>query len=389
MKRKIQVILFTMIILCTGCFDKKVEKEVVETPKEPVIETKSFSFIGVGDALIHDGVYNDANTYKKGSDGYYIYDFTKMLTYVKEMIKDYDLKFYNQETIIGGKNLGLSGYPMFNSPDEIGLNMIATGFNIVNLASNHTMDKGKKGATYSANFWHSKENVLAVGSYTSQEQRDNIEIKEVNGIKYAVLSYTYGTNGMPVPAGYEYLVNVWPVSSQKEFDAYKTQVKKDVDSVKDKVDVLMVSMHWGVEYTHTPNSYQTQAAKYLSDLGVDVIIGTHSHCVQPVEYVGDTLVMYSLGNLISAQDGTIKRVGMAAAFTVEKTTKDGVTQSVEIKDVKADLLWTHYIGYRKFQVIPFTKLTDSILKNHDRIYSEYKAHINPKNDERITVGFIK
>ncbi len=370
--------------------NKSKEEPVVEEDPEPVVENTSFSLIALGDALIHRGLYIDANTYQTGSDGYAIYDFTSMFTNVAEIIEPYDLKFYNQETTIGGKNLGLSGYPCFNSPDEIGDDLTAIGFNIVNLASNHTMDVGVVGATYSANYWHSKKDVLAVGSYTSQEQRNNIEIREENGIKYAVLSYTYGTNGIAVPEGYEYLVNVWPVESDTKYEAYKQQVKTDVESVRDEVDVLMVSMHWGTEYQlGTYNSYQTDAAEYLSSLGVDVIIGTHPHVVQPVEYIGDTLVIYSLGNMISAQDSLAKRIGGVAAFTVNKTTVDGETTSVTIDDVKADLVYTYYNNYQNFKVIPFTKLNDSLLYNYRNIYETYKAYLNPKNDARIQVSFIE
>lgn len=378
------------IYFVTRDHGSKEEDPIVDEDPEPVVENTSFSLIAFGDALIHNGVYIDANTYKTGSDGYEIYDFSSMFTDLADIIKPYDLKFYNQETVIGGKNLGLSSYPNFNSPDEIGDDLTAIGFNIVNLASNHTMDKGTVGATYSANYWHSKKDVLAVGSYTSKEQRDNIEIREENGIKYAVLSYTYGTNGITVPDGYEYLVNVWPVTSDEAFENYKQQVKTDVESVRDKVDVLMVSMHWGTEYQlGTYNSYQTAAADYLSSLGVDVIIGTHPHVVQPVEYVGDTLVIYSLGNMISAQDTLMKRIGGVAAFTVNKKTVDGKTESVTIDKVKADLVYTYYNNFQNFKVIPFTKLTDSLLYDYRNIYETYKAYLNPKNDQRIQVGFIE
>lgn len=399
-KKQIIRIIFIIILMMTAIiatfvfFNNKSKNKEVEEPivkeEEPVPITTSFSLIAMGDALIHDGVYQDANTWQTDSNGYYIYDFTNMFTDVAEIIKPYDLKFYNQETVIGGKNLGLSGYPCFNTPDELGDQLINIGFNIVNLASNHSMDVGVTGATYSSNYWHSKENILAVGAYTSKEQRDAIEIKEINGIKYAVLSYTYGTNGIPVPNGYEYLVNVWPVENSYQYEAYKEQVKKDVESVRSKVDVLMVSMHWGTEYQlGTTNTYQQDAASYLSSLGVDVIIGTHPHVVQPIEYVGNTLVIYSLGNMISAQDGLMKRIGGVAAFTVNKTTLGGETQSVNITDVKADLTYDYYSGYQNFKVIPFNKLNDNLLYNYREIYEQYKAYLNPNGDSRIQVGFIK
>lgn len=379
-KAKKLIMLLLVPLLLVGC-DKKDNKqgEKIDTPKEPVIEKSSLSFIGVGDALIHNGVYIDANTYKTDSNGYYKYDFSKMFTYIKDIIAPYDLKFYNQETVIGGKRLGLSNYPNFNSPDEIGLDLIKTGFNMVNLASNHTLDKYETGALYSANLWKNQKDVYAVGSYISQEERDKVRIEEKNGITYTLLGYTYGTNGISVPVGKEYLVNLY--SDEK--------AKEDIEKVRDKVDVVMVSMHWGTEYTHVPTEEQRRQAKYLASLGVDVIIGHHPHVIQPIEFVDNTLVIYSLGNFISAQDGINKRVGMMATFTINKTTTDGKTTDISISDVKGDLLWTYYQNYTNFKVIPFNKLNDNLLYGYQSIYDEYKQIINKTNDERIQTGFFE
>lgn len=204
-----------------------------------------------------------------------------MFTYLADIAKDYDLKYYNQETIIGGKNLGLSGYPQFNFPEEIGDAMINAGFNLVSLATNHAMDKGENAIRHSNDYWKSKENVVKAGTYSSWDERNNIPTYEINGITYAFLNYTYGTNGIPLPSGKEYLVNVW-----SSFDGYKEQVKKDIDQVRDKVDVVMVAMHWGTEYqVGSYDSYQSAVANYLASIGVDVIIGTHPHVVQPMEYI--------------------------------------------------------------------------------------------------------
>ena len=353
----------------------KPHKKVIYEQKDGTI-TQKFSLIAVGDALIHDDVYNDAKTNEKDELGYPVYSFKKMISDIKDVIEPYDLKFYNQETIIGGKSIGLSTYPCFNSPDEIGLDMIDAGFNIVNLATNHTLDRGEKAILYSRKFWKSKD-VLAVESYESKQDHDEVVIKNQNGITYAVLGYTTLTNGIKVPEGKEYLVNVYD----------KEKVKEDIEKVRDKVDVLIVSMHWGTEYTHTPISSQKQIAEYLSSLGVDVIIGTHPHVVEPIEFVNNTLVIYSLGNFISAQEGTLKRVGLITAFDVEKNIKSG-EKTIEIKNVKADLLWTHHENYKNFKVIPFSHITDE-LENKNDIYNEYIKYVNPKEDERIKLGFIK
>jgi len=271
-----------------------------ETKKKD--EKYELSLVMVGDNLIHSSVYNDASK-NAGYDGY---DFKPMYTYIKDIVKKYDLAYYNQETILGGSELGLSDYPTFNSPYEVGDAMIDAGFNLVSLATNHTLDSGVKAIENSCKYWNSHaEEVLSAGSYCSEEERNEIKIKEKNNITYTMLSYTYGTNGIAIPSGKEYLVNVWPMDYNADygvgFEGYKTQVKKDVEAVRNKVDLLIVAMHWGVEYTHIPTSYQKEAAEYLASLGVDIIIGAHPHVVQPVTWIDDTLVIYSLGNFISAQ----------------------------------------------------------------------------------------
>ena len=272
-------------------------------------EVTSLNMIMVGDALIHSSIYNDALE-KTNYNGY---DFASMLTYIKDIVSDYDLAYYNQETILGGDEIGLSDYPTFNSPYEFGDAMLDAGFNMVSLATNHTFDRGEEGVENSCAYWKQHEDdVLYAGSYCSLEERNEVKVKEMNGITYSMLSYTYGTNGIYVPEDEEYMVNVWPTDlaindplNDSEYQAYKEQVKKDVEAVRDKVDVLMVAMHWGVEYTHTPTAYQEDMADYLASLGVDIIIGSHPHVIQPVTWIDDTLVIYSLGNFISAQETDI------------------------------------------------------------------------------------
>ena len=356
---------------------KKEEKKKEEVKKEPKVETYKASLFAVGDALIHDGVYIDANTYKKGADGHYIYDFSPMFTDIADIVKDYDLAFYNQETVIGGKNLGLSNYPCFNSPDEIGLDLVKIGFNMVNLSTNHTKDKGIAGIKYSANFCEKQENVYAVGSYTSKEKKEEAKFKTVNGINYALLGYSTVTNGFTIKDSESYYWDLYD----------KEKVKNDIEKIKDKVDVIIVSMHWGTEYTHVPTQEEREIAKYLASLGVDIIIGHHPHVIQPIEYVDDTLVIYSLGNFISAQDGTAKRVGMMASLDINKTVTDGKTTSVTIDNVKGDLIWTYYRGYKNFKVIPFSKLNNNLLNGYQSIYNQYKPIINKTNDSRIQTGF--
>ena len=355
------VFLFLIIILIGGyiIFTDKSKDIKLET-EEKVIEVKdtkkSMSLVMVGDALIHDSIYKDAYV---GDNNY---DFMDMFTDIGEIIKDYDLRYYNQETIIGGKDLGLSNYPLFNSPDEIGSDLVKTGFNMVSLANNHSLDKGERGLNYSIQFWNSMD-VITAGSYASFEDRDNPKIYETNGIKYAFLSYTIGTNGIKVPEGKEYLVNVYS----------DELVKQNIEKVKDSVDLIIVAMHWGNEYSHQPNSEQRRIAKYLSELGVNIIIGSHAHVIQPIDYVGDTLVIYSLGNFISSQRslGLNKIIGLLVGVTIN--VEDG---NVSFDNLKSELLFTYDENYKNFKIIPFSKLDNSILNNYEQIEEEYMNIVN-------------
>ncbi|MBE5805496.1 MAG: CapA family protein [Clostridiales bacterium] len=346
----------------------------------------------VGDNLIHSSIYKDANRLAGGKG----YNFKPIIEYIKEKVQKYDIAYYNQETILGGTKLGVSDYPTFNSPQEAGDAMLDAGFNLVSLATNHTMDRGEKAVLASREYWDSKDDVVAVGSYSSEEKQDTIEIMEKNGITYAMLNYTYGTNGMPVPTGKDYLVNVWPTDLEindpnrdKDYQDYKKQVKEDIDSIRGKVDVLIVAMHWGVEYTHTPTAYQVDSAKFLAENDVDIVIGTHPHVIQPVTWIDDTLVFYSLGNFVSAQlqnQNYNKMVGLMSSLTITKTVK-GDKVDISIGNVENELIFTSYnsSSWSNFKVVPFSNENiGKYLSNYKSVYETYKKVVQ-KMDENMVV----
>ncbi len=382
----VAVVIITLIIILNQKNDGTIRKMannnedtiVVNVPED---NTTSVSLIMVGDNLIHSSVYKDAKRLAGGTG----YDFKPIIEYIKEKVQNYDLAYYNQETVLGGSKLGVSDYPTFNSPQEAGDAMIDAGFNLVSLATNHTMDRGEKAILSSIDYWKKQENVLAVGTYESEEERNEIQIREKNGIKYALLSYTYGTNGIAVPQGKDYLVNVWPTDlsindpqKDKDYQAYKEQVKKDIEQVRDNVDVLMVAMHWGVEYTHNPTEYQKDSAQFLADNGVDIVIGSHPHVIQPVTWIDDTLVIYSLGNFLSAQNqdqNYNKMVGLMTSLNITKTVKDGKTE-VKIDNVENELIFTSFNikSWSNFKVIPFSNENiGKYLPNYKSVYEMYKA----------------
>lgn len=369
------LIVVTGLLICGGCYlytnfflCEKIRDDTSDLIKYQR-KIYEFDLFMVGDALIHDAVYKDA----KLSDGNY--DFKPMLSMIKPISSKYDLAYYNQETILGGASIPYSNYPRFNSPQEVGDAFIDAGFDLVSLATNHTMDKGEQGVINSVNYWNSKEEIVTSGSWISQEERDKERIYEKNGITYAFFSYTTWTNGLNTPKGKEYLNNVY--SDEK--------AKADIEKVRDKADVVIVAMHWGTEYSLGVSNDQTRIANYLSSLGVDLIIGAHPHVVEPVEYINDgkTFVIYSLGNILSCQIGIERLTGLMMEVTVKKVVAADGTTTVTIEEPRADLTYTKYYtrGKMNFQVFPYSQLNDSILPNYTSYYEKYKAIVSSRYPE--------
>jgi poly-gamma-glutamate capsule biosynthesis protein CapA/YwtB (metallophosphatase superfamily) len=373
-KKVIKTTIFILLIL--AIFFGPTFIEVITTPKVEPIEIEEvfvpkeyqLNMVMVGDMLIHSPVYKDA--YKDGT-----YDFTGMIERIKPIIQESDIAFYNQETTLGGVELGLSSYPRFNSPYEVGDAMIDAGFNMVSLANNHTIDRGEKAILNSIVYWNKHKNILTAGSYDSFELKEEDRIFEKNGITYTLLAYTNGTNGLPIPKGKEYLVDVYS----------KEKAKADIERLRNKVDIIIVSMHWGNEYVHNPNEYQIENANYLASLGVDIIVGTHPHVIQPIDIIDDTIVFYSLGNFLSSQIGIERLIGLIGKVVITKTVYEDYT-TVEKELGENELFYNHYHSIKRnnFKLIPFTEVDERILPNYANVYEKYK-NIVIKYDNSIIV----
>jgi len=355
--------LLVLIMIATN-YERNINEEIkvvnIKKLTTKKAETKELSMVMVGDCLIHRFVYSDALE----SDG--SYNFDKMFTEVSPLILNHDLAYYNQESNIGGKQLGLSAYPRFNSPEEIGDTMTNMGFNLVSLANNHTMDRGEDGVINSVNYWKTKPGVYYSGEALSFEDREsNIKVLEKNGIKYAFFSYTTVTNGLLPPLGKEYLTNVYE----------KDKALNDIEKVKDKVDLIIVAMHWGDEYTTNPNYNQKKVATELAEMGVNLVIGNHAHSIQPVEMINNTLVFYALGNFISAQDTNDKQTGALVTLNIKKE-----KNNIIFSDIKANLIYTYFRYASDFKVYPYSRIDDSILSNHDHYFNKYKSILNKYTD---------
>src|SRR5690554_2507843 len=357
-----KLVLFFFIILF-GCTTINNSNTLTSQDKKELEEYKEYevSFVSCGDNLIHHTVYKSG--YNNGK-----YNFKPMLENVKPYINDFDIAFTNQETILGGSEIGLSTYPRFNSPYEMGDALVDSGFNLISLANNHTLDRGEVAIKNSISYWQ-KQPVVYSGSEI--ENISHMKVFSKNNIKFAYIAYTYGTNGIPVPQGKDYLVNLF------SYD----KAKNDIENIKSVVDVIIVSMHWGNEYHKIPTSNQVEQANFLSQLGVDLIIGHHPHVIQPfdtIEFDGNkTFVIYSLGNFLSDQRGIDRLIGMAFSLDIKKKVKKN-SETIIISNPIAKLFYA-YKNNDKFKILFFDKLNETILPHYNDLFNEKKNLIQKYN----------
>ncbi len=253
------------------------------------------TLVAAGDQIATDNSMPIADAYAGGiGDGKY--SFTPFYQEVAPFIGQFDLRYVNQETVMAGPERGYSGYPVFNGPDAQARALADVGFNMVNFATNHTYDMGLSGIERSHEVWAGYPELMVAGSYLTQEERETVHMIERNGITFAFLAYTYGDNHYGTAANFP---NSYYVCG---FD--KELIEQDVRRAQAVADAVIVSMHWGSEYTVSPNAQQEEYARFLADLGVDLVLGSHAHIMQPAKYVtGETgntvLVVYGLSDFVS------------------------------------------------------------------------------------------
>ena len=331
----------------TTSAQKETEPET-EPQTEPPFEATTLNIKMIGDMLMHEGV-----TYSgKADDG--SFNFDHLFAHIKDDIQAADVAIINQEVILGGAELGISGYPCFNTVYEVGDAIASAGFNVVLHATNHTIDMGAQGVDNCIDYWRKNHpDVGAIGINKTQEDTENIYVYEKGGIKVAVLNYTYGTNGIALPEGRGYIVNLLD----------EERIKKDVAKAKELANFVVVCPHWGAEYQYEPwNEYgsmydQVNWAQLFADCGVDLVIGSHPHVIEPVEWIegkdgNKMLCYYSVGNFVSQQDAAPRMVGAMADVTIQDD-KDG---NVTIVDYAVTPLVTHKAG--GYQGITTYKLSD-------------------------------
>lgn len=290
-----------------------------EFPLSAAPAESRITFTGTGDNVVHECLWMDARNRALPSGR--TYNFKPMFDGVADIIAEADIAFINQETPLAGSDFALSGYPLFNSPQELGYDLVELGFDVINIATNHMIDKGEKGYINNVNFLRSFDDAVVIGGYLNSDELYDIKVVERGGIKIAFLAYTYGTNGLSLPQNAEVVV------PYLDDDLIISQIA----IAKESADAVIVSVHWGEENVFTPTDSQRRFAQLMADHGVLAIIGHHPHVLQPIEWIegsggNRTLCVYSLGNLASGMTHPMNMIGGFIGFDIVMT---GNTVTVE------------------------------------------------------------
>lgn len=316
--------------------------------KQDTAEPITFTLTSLGDTLCHNTQYWDA--YNSKTDEY---DFS----YVYEDIKNYtlssDITIGSLETTFAGKEKGYSNYPTFNTPDSLATALKDIGVDVVSLAGNHALDYGYIGLCRTIDVFDNI-GLSHLGTYKTAEDQEKILIKDVKGVKIAFINYTYGTNGIPLPSGKDFCVNL----IDKDF------IKKQINQAKEQnVDMIVACMHWGTEYRTTANSEQKDLANFLFENGVDVILGNHPHVLEPMEKktitlqdgtTKDVFVVYALGNFTADQRDEITRDSAILNLTITKNS-NGKISIDKVNYIPIYMYKNTNVSTHKFKILDIEK----------------------------------
>lgn len=357
--------LFLKVHTCYKCERQKVffATKDYECPKEN--HEKRANLTLVGDLLFEYPYYDDleAGTSK---DLYF--------NRVKKYFESDDLTMANMEVPIDNGHLEISGEGYsFCAPIWVGELVSSLDFEVLGTSNNHSNDRGIEGINSTIDFFKNNSDIMTIGTYKSKEDRKEPRILEVNDIKFGFLAYTYETNVDP-KYGEEYRVGYYSDPHTYEVtNEYKNIMKEEITELRKYCDVLVVFMHWGREFTFDYNSEQYEMAKFLNSCDVDLVVGSHSHNIQPIEMVEDTLVYYSLGNFVSA-DEDLDRTYYEETF--DNAYQVGMMANLDVVIDENGLRFEEFdtemiVNYfdedsRNFELIPLSEYNEVYEKSHQR-----------------------
>lgn len=293
-------------------------------------EKTETTFVVFGDNLIHEPIYRyglQGGTDNSGSANSDLgnsdferpepdtSEFDFLYENVRDIIAESDIAVINQETPLTDDPAEYGDYPRFGTPMQVGEAIANAGFDVVTCATNHALDRGKEGIHTTKAFF--TDNHIRCLGIQSEEEKDYrpYEILVKNGVRFAMLNYTYGTNGIRLPEENPYMVHLLDDENK---------IANDIKRAKEESDFVIVFVHWGTEYAEVPDDFQRKWTQVFADCKVDVVVGTHPHAIQPYEMLRDEdghemLIYYSIGNYISAQPEESCVKGGMASFTVSLT----------------------------------------------------------------------
>ncbi|KDR57220.1 MULTISPECIES: CapA family protein [Oscillatoriales] len=371
--------LFLVIMGCDILPSARVEpidpEKLTALTKPPKPYTQSALLIAVGDIMMHgpqirSGYNPSTNTY----------NYDPFFTEVSDILQTGDWVIGNLETTLAGSATGYTGYPLFNAPDTLADALKNAGFNILTTANNHSLDRREAGLLKTLENVRSR-GLVPVGTAASQEEADTITVIEKNDISMAFFAYTYGTNGIPIPRGKDYLVNLID----------EAKIIQDIQKARELgVDIVTVALHFGTEYQRQPNAEQKRLVASLVNAGADIILGSHPHVVQPYQIfditeedgtIRQAVAIYSMGNFISNQRGNYRDVGVIFKVRINKNFPD---KTIEIAEVIALPTWVHRYslhGKLNYRILPLESLLntqdDPLLTSRD--YSQLARYLEEMN----------
>ena len=334
--------------------DNDNNNNIVENVKE-----RSITFTLAGNVLLNAEMWYDT-----ASDGQYNFEY--VFEDINNIMKKSNVNFYTQQGILGGKALGLTSYTNFNTPYDTATELARVGFNTISLASYHANDRGVQGITNAINFLN--ENKISYsGISLNEEDRLKNSIIEKNGIKVALLGYTMGST---IATNNTYSVFIYS----------EEQVKKDYDSIKDQVDIIMVAIDYSNNRSLEVTEQEKTIANYLANLGVDIVIGNTGYSVQPIEKINNTLVFYSLGNMLSGHSLTDNKISAIVDFKYTIKEKGGNIEK-NYDDINVLLTYAYSLNGVNYKVVPFTKIQTEL--NDYKIYYEKYNKLLTENNKNV------
>ena len=334
--------------------DNDNNNNIVENVKE-----RSITFTLAGNVLLNAEMWYDT-----ASDGQYNFEY--VFEDINNIMKKSNVNFYTQQGILGGKDLGLTSYTNFNTPYDTATELTKVGFNTISLASYHANDRGVQGITNAINFLN--ENKISYsGISLNEEDRLKNSIIEKNGIKVALLGYT---TGLTIATNNTYSVSIYS----------EEQVKKDYDSIKDQADIIMVAIDYSNNRSLEVTEQEKTIANYLANLGVDIVIGNTGYSVQPIEKINNTLVFYSLGNMLSGHSLTDNKISAIVDFKYTIKEKGGNIEK-KYDDINVLLTYAYSLNGVNYKVVPFTKIQTEL--NDYKIYYEKYNKLLTENNKNV------